>query len=192
MSSPAPATALPLNVMVRINVGGNVFHTSLHTLMEGARLGGDVFQALCLQIFGPGPWDQRVVPARNPQYGVKHFVDADPTPWPFWLEYLRSGEVPFVEAGPLRARVIRDTRRAGLAELAEGLGQLVDWRRHELQALLVRPGGVYQGARLRGQDLSNLGFAKCSLRRADLSDCTLTECSFDGAGMVGASFSARW
>ena len=37
-------TAMTLLVMVRINVGGKVFHTSLHTLMEGARLGGDVFR----------------------------------------------------------------------------------------------------------------------------------------------------
>jgi hypothetical protein len=66
------------------------------------------------------------VPAHNPQYGVKHFVDAGPTPWPYWLEYLRSGRVPFVEAGPLRERVICDWARAGLTELAEGLGQLVD------------------------------------------------------------------
>jgi uncharacterized protein YjbI with pentapeptide repeats len=75
--------------------------------------------------------------------------------------------------GPLRERVICDSAS-------------VDFRRHELQALLVRPGGVFQGARLGGQDLSNLGFAKCSLRRADLSGCTLTECTFDGADMVGA------
>jgi hypothetical protein len=170
--------AMPQHVVIRVDVGGTVFRISLHTLMEGARFGGVVFQALCLQILGPtsggSPWDQRVVPAQNPQYGVKHFVDADPMPWPCWLEYLRSGEVPFVEAGPLRERVICDSQRAGLAEFAEGLGELADWRRHELQALLVRPGGVYQGARLRGQDLSNLGFAKCSLRRADLSDCRST------------------
>ena len=83
---------MPLHVMVRINVGGKTFYTSLHTLMEGARLKSVVFQALCLQILGPGPWDQRVVPVQNPQYGVEHFVDADPTPWPIWLEYLRSGE----------------------------------------------------------------------------------------------------
>jgi uncharacterized protein YjbI with pentapeptide repeats len=161
--------------------------------MEGARLGGNYFRALCHNILRPGepagsrPWDLLVVPAQNPQYGVDHFVDADPTPWPCWLEYLRTRRVPFVEAGPLRERVICDSERAGLAELAEGLGQLADWRRQELQALLVRPGGVYQGARLRGQDLSNLGFAKCSLRRADLSDCTLTDCTFDGADMVGAN-----
>jgi uncharacterized protein YjbI with pentapeptide repeats len=191
MSGPAPATAMPQHVAIRVDVGGTVFRISLHTLMEGARFGGVVFQALCLQILGPtgggSAWDQRMVPAQNPQYGVKHFVDADPISWPCWLEYLRSGEVPFVEAGPLRDRVICDSERAGLAELAEGLGQLAYWRRHELQALLVRPGGVYQGARLRGQDLSNLGFAKCSLRRADLSDCTLTDCTFDGADMVGAN-----
>jgi uncharacterized protein YjbI with pentapeptide repeats len=191
MSGAAPATAMPQHVAIRVDVGGTVFRISLHTLMEGARFGGVVFQALCLQILGPtgggSAWDQRMVPAQNPQYGVKHFVDADPISWPCWLEYLRSGEVPFVEAGPLRDRVICDSERAGLAELAEGLGQLAYWRRHELQALLVRPGGVYQGARLRGQDLSNLGFAKCSLRRADLSDCTLTDCTFDGADMVGAN-----
>ena len=139
MSGAAPATAMPKHVAIRVDIGGTVFRISLHTLMEGARFGSVVFQALCLQILGPtgggSPWDQRVVPAQNPQYGVRHFVDADPTPWPCWLEYLRTRRVPFVEAGPLRARVIRDTRRAGLAELAEGLGQLVDWRREELQAL---------------------------------------------------------
>ena len=115
MSGHAPGTAMPQHVAIRVDVGGKVFRTSLHTLMEGARLKGDVFQALCLQILGPGggsPWEQRVVPAQNPQYGGKHFVDADPTPWPCWLEYLRSGEVPFVEAGPLRDRVISATRSA--------------------------------------------------------------------------------
>ena len=109
-----------------------------------------------------------------------------PTPWPYWLEYLRTQRVPFVETGPLRDRVICDTERAGLAELAAGLRQLVDWRRAELQALLVRPGGVFHGARLRGQDLSNLGFARCSLRRADLSDCSLADCTFDGADLRDA------
>jgi hypothetical protein len=35
----AAAMAMPQHLMVRINVGGQVFHTSLHTVMEGARLG---------------------------------------------------------------------------------------------------------------------------------------------------------
>jgi hypothetical protein len=162
-------------------------------VMEGARLGSVVFKALCLQILGPGPWDQCMVPAQDPWYGVRHFVDADPTPWPCWLEYLRSGEVPFVEAGPLRERVTCDSERAGLAELAERLGQLADWLRHKLQALLARKTVVnLHGARLRCQDLSNLGFAKCSLRRADLSDCTLSGCSFEGAELREADLQRVW
>jgi len=80
-----------------------------------------------------------------------------PTPWPYWLEYLRTQRVPFVKAGELRDQVICDTERAGLAELAEGLRQLVDWRRTELQALLARKAVVnLHGARLRGQDLTLL------------------------------------
>jgi hypothetical protein len=110
-------------------------HLATHTHEGRACLGGVHFRALCRQILGEpagggSPWDLRVVPAQNLQYGVEHFVDADPTTWPCWLQYLRSGsprEVPFVEAGPLRDRVIRGTRRAGLAKLADGLGLLVDW-----------------------------------------------------------------
>ena len=47
-------STMPQNVRIRLNVGGTVFHTSLHTLMEGARHGGVVFQCLCVQILGPG------------------------------------------------------------------------------------------------------------------------------------------
>ena len=71
----APAAAMPQNVRVRLNVGGTPFHTSLHTLMEGARRGAVVFQCLCVQILGPQAetqaaarggagrvaWEQRVV-----------------------------------------------------------------------------------------------------------------------------------
>jgi hypothetical protein len=46
-------STMPQHVRVRLNVGGTVFHTSLHTLMEGARHGGVVFQCLCVQILGP-------------------------------------------------------------------------------------------------------------------------------------------
>jgi hypothetical protein len=43
--------AMPLHVPIRIDVGGTVFRTSLHTLMEGARHGsGNDFQALCHKI----------------------------------------------------------------------------------------------------------------------------------------------
>ena len=67
--------AIPQNVRVRLNVGGTTFHTSLHTLMEGARRGAVVFKCLCVQILGAEAespaaagggaggvaWEQRVV-----------------------------------------------------------------------------------------------------------------------------------
>lgn len=43
-----PVATMPQNVRVRLNVGGTPFHTSLHTLMEGARRGCVVFQCLCV------------------------------------------------------------------------------------------------------------------------------------------------
>ena len=126
----AEATTMPQNVRIRLNVGGTVFHTSLHTVMEGARQGSGVFQCLCAQILGPSApsgaedaaalqninrsWASRVVPAQAEPYRHEHFVDADPTPFPYWLSWLRTGKVPFVEAGPLREQVIRD--RGGVRE----------------------------------------------------------------------------
>ena len=117
----ADATAMPQNVRIRLNVGGTIIHTSLHTVLKGARQGGFVFQCLCVQILGagtpapPGPgeaaerpssssWSSRVVPAHAEQYQHEHFVDADPAPFRYWLDYLRSGQVPFVEAGPQRSQ----------------------------------------------------------------------------------------
>ena len=130
---------MPQNVRVRLNVGGTVFHTSLHTVLEGARRGSSVFQCLSAQILGPPAndatvgsdasdgsssglaWEQRVVPAQKEQYRFEHFVDADPAPFPIWLEYLRTGEVPSVDVGPERKRIICNTERAGLVELATAL-----------------------------------------------------------------------
>ena len=196
------ATVMPQNVRVRLNVGGTTFHTSLHTVMEGARRGSPVFQCLCAQILGPQangaavgsgsgglPWEQRVVSAQNEQYRLEHFVDADPAPVPAWLEHLRTGHVKFVEAGPLREEIISDTQRAGFVELAAALRDLVDYRRVELQqALYMRPGAVnLGGAMLRGQDLSKLCFAGCSLRNTDLRGCNLQKCSFVGSDLRGAN-----
>jgi len=116
----ADETAMPQNVRIRLNVGGTVFHASLNTVMEGARQGGLLFRCLCVQILGPsapvGPeagreedlsrsWAPQVVPAHAEQYRHEHFVDADPTPFSYWLNYLRSGQVPFVKAGPKREKV---------------------------------------------------------------------------------------
>jgi hypothetical protein len=138
---------MPQNVRVRLNVGGTVFHTSLHTILEGARRGCVVFQCLAEQILGPQScavsgesdgradgvgWEKRVVPAKDERYRLEYFVDADPTPFPVWLNYLRTGRVPIVEAGSLRDTVILETELAGLTELADGLRAAAQPRETEL------------------------------------------------------------
>ena len=86
----ATATAMPQNVRIRLNVGGAVFQTSLHTVVEGARQGSGVFQCLCVQMLGHGAragsaaegqsdshsrsWESRVVPAHAEQYRHEHFA----------------------------------------------------------------------------------------------------------------------
>jgi len=159
--------------------------------MEGARLGCVDFEKICVSILqedsSTGPvWNRERVPTEMEQYHVEHFIDADPTHFPFWLGYFRTRKVPYVEAGPLRQRLIVDSEEAGLKDLAHALRRLVDWRREDLQGLLVHRGAVLHGARLQGQDLSRLGFFECSLAYADLSGCNLSYCSFRGADLSGA------
>jgi uncharacterized protein YjbI with pentapeptide repeats len=115
-----------------------------------------------------------------------HFIDADPKHLSLWLGYFRTRKVPYVEAGSRRQRLIAESEEAGLTDLADELHRLVDWRRADLQRLLVHRGAVLHGARLHGQDLSRLGFGGCCLRRADLRDFILIQCDFEGASMEDA------
>ena len=50
LSSMGDTTTVPHNVHVRLNVGGAHLQTSLHTVIEGARLGYDCFQSLCVKV----------------------------------------------------------------------------------------------------------------------------------------------
>lgn len=136
---------MPQNVRVRLNVGGTVLHTSLHTLMQGARKGSAVFQCLCTQILGHSidadgvqsrhgvAWEQRVVPAFAEQYKLEHFIDADPTPFPIWLEYLRTGRIQFVDE-KLMDKVILDTEDIGFTDLAACLRSVSATKRSALHA----------------------------------------------------------
>jgi uncharacterized protein YjbI with pentapeptide repeats len=185
-------TTVPHNVHVRLNVSGAHLHTSLHTVMEGARLGYGCFQMLCVKILQASHdssqvWDRvKLVPIKIEKNCVEHFIDADPTHFLFWLGYFRTRKVPYVERGLLRERLICESEEAGLKDLADALRELVDYRQAELRGLLERPGSVLHGARLQGQDLSWLGFGDCSLACADLSGCNLSYCSFRGADLSGA------
>jgi uncharacterized protein YjbI with pentapeptide repeats len=123
------------------------------------------------------------VPTEMEQYHVEHVIDADPTHLPFWLGYFRTRKVPYVERGLLREQLICKSEEAGLKDLADALRELAYYGRAELRGLFERRGAVLHGARLHGQDLSRLGFGGCCLRRADLRDCILIQCDFEGASM---------
>ena len=47
-------------------------------------------------------------------------MDADPTPFPYWLDYFRTGRVPMVDAA-VRDKVVLESELVGLAELADAL-----------------------------------------------------------------------
>jgi hypothetical protein len=90
------AKTLPHNVKINLNIGGVHLHTSLHTVMEGARLGCNYFQILCLNILQEAQenrtefvWNQTLVPTEMAQYEVEHFIDADPTAFQYWIRYFR-------------------------------------------------------------------------------------------------------
>jgi hypothetical protein len=100
------ATTVPHNVHVRLNVRGAHLHTSLHTVMEGARLGFSYFQTLCVKILQVSQdssqepvWDSvKLVPTTTEQNRLQ-FIDADPTLFSFWLGYFHTRKVPYVERG---------------------------------------------------------------------------------------------
>jgi len=83
-------TTVPHNVHVRLNVRGMHLHTSLHTVMEGARLGFRYFQNLCVKILPAAQdssqepvWDRvKLVPTTMEQNRLQ-FIDADPTHFSF-------------------------------------------------------------------------------------------------------------
>jgi hypothetical protein len=159
-------TSVLHDVHVRLNVGGVHLHTSLNTVMEGARLGYGYFQILCQDLAGFSGHHPRA--CVEPGYAGAdnddgenrvHFIDADPKRFAYWLGYFRT--LPYVEAGPLRQHL-------------------------KARRLLVHRRAVLHGARLQGQGLSMFGFGVSCLRRADLRDCILIQCDFEGASMEDA------
>ena len=190
-------TSSPKKMRVRLNVGGTIFHTSLRTVLEGSTRGGALFDIIIAALRKQDPpaderiqrWSARIFRDHtDEQEGLKaFFIDSDPTPFPVWLEYLRTGKVPVVEAGVVRECLILASREAGLVELADGLQARPDWLRCQLVTMLWRGGGInLRGQRMQAQDLSKLGFDQCVLCFADLSGCDLSYSSFCDADLTGA------
>ena len=73
----------PKNERIRLNVGGTVYETSLHTVIEGARAGGGVFKCLCAHILGEdcahagqldSAWEARVFALEEEDMKPRHLV----------------------------------------------------------------------------------------------------------------------
>ena len=186
---------------IRLNVAGTMFETSLKTVVEGSKRGGFLFRAIVASLGKQAPpedeqvlwWSSRIFRDRDQDDSRRevkaYFVDADPTPFPVWLEYLRcGGKAPFVEAGMQRERLVLASREAGLIGLAQDLSCQPDWLRAQLVPMLCKRLALnLRGQRLHGQDLSKLGFESCDLRFANLSSCDLSYCSFCNVDLTGAS-----
>ena len=69
---------------------------------------------------------------------MEHFLDADPTPFPYRLDYFRTGRVPMVDAA-VQDKVVLESELAGLVELADALRSVVkqeDAKLHDIKRKL--------------------------------------------------------
>jgi hypothetical protein len=191
------------SVVVRLDVSGTPMATSLATVMEGARQGGDVFQALCAQVLGPG-WtayqDGDAVPGElvAQQADAEHFVDWDPDMFRIVLNYLRDGGVlPAMDAHLLQ-NVKAKARAAGMAQLANSSHPTVSRveaafhdgekpSRRQVMQMLNGPHRNFSGMDLSGLDLSNLDFNGASLFRVCLDHANLSGANFSGCNIEGVS-----
>ena len=81
-SSPLPL--VPHGEIVRLNVGGTIFETTLGTLTEGERVQGSRLQATFTQQTN----------LDNATYGLAFFINADPAAFTHILRWIKHGRVP--------------------------------------------------------------------------------------------------
>ncbi|KAJ1485827.1 hypothetical protein T484DRAFT_1791952, partial [Baffinella frigidus] len=176
------AGAMLESVVVRLNVGGAEVHTSLTTLLEGARQGGTLFQRLCGQVLGPG-WSSVAESGVPPdtfvggEESAEHFVDVSPALFSLVLDYLRDGELPRMEVNVME-NVRLFARRQKMEQLEELAGS---------EQLRLSPIKVMEF--LNGQrNLSAMDLREINLANFDLRGATFYGCRLDGANLTGARF----
>jgi hypothetical protein len=176
------------SVVVRLDVGGTPMATSLATVMEGARQGGDVFQALCAQVLGPG-WTEYqgggAVPGElvAQQTDAEHFVDCEPDVFRIIINYLRDGAVPSAELH-LLSNVRAYAAKIGMQELAHQVA--LRHSRQQVMKLLNSQQRNLSGMDLREMDLSDIDFSGANLYRTRLCSAHLRGADFSGANLCGA------
>ncbi|KAJ1496391.1 hypothetical protein T484DRAFT_1923396 [Baffinella frigidus] len=96
----------PSEVVVSLNVRGEAVDTSLATVMEGARQGGEVFRRICGSLLVPG-WEAYAAGEGVPEHEAERatekteFVDTNPRVFEVVLDYLQSGELPSADTHTL-------------------------------------------------------------------------------------------
>jgi uncharacterized protein YjbI with pentapeptide repeats len=184
-------------VVVSLNVGGEAVDTSLATVKEGARQGGEVFPKLYGSLLGPG-WEGYAaggaVPAQVAERasGQKPFLDINPREFAFVLDFLRSGELPSGDTHML-ANVRAWSTRVGMQALECACQDATTRKRKRLDAgtvLLILNGQKnLAGMDLTGLDLSDMDLAAAKVSRARFNDARLENASFAGAVANDSDFS---
>ena len=196
---------MPQNVRICLNVGGTAFQPSLHTLMEGARRGGVVFQRLCVQILGPntdtaetsdqlreGDRETMLWRGQNINLGGMRLQGQDLSRLAF-----DNGVLSHVDlsACNLSCCSFRGANMEGAnMEGATLQGANLQGADLTLAALPPWDSGLLEGVRLEGARLGgavgwmgwNKDLHKATLKGADLSGCDLSGCDMREADVSGA------
>ena len=180
-------------VVVSLDVGGEVVHTPLATVMEGARQGGEVFRKLCGKLLGPG-WGGYEAGGAAPAElaasaaGRARFLDIDPRVFAFVLEFLRSGEVLSGDTH-LLVNVRAWATREGMLALQRACQESFKRLDEGMVLQLMNGQKNLAGMDMRGLDLSATSLDGASLSRARFNDAHLENASFSGAFADDSDFS---
>jgi len=188
-------------VVVSLNVGGEAVDTSLATVKEGARQGGEVFPKLYGSLLGPG-WAEYAAGGAVPVQvaerasGQKAFLDINPRVFAFVLDFLRSAELPSGDKYML-ANVQAWATRMGMQALecacqdAIDVGELGKRKRLDSGTVLQILNGQKNlaGMDLTGIDLSEMDLSAAQVSRVRFNDAHLERSSFSGAFADDSDFS---
>eukprot|EP01097_Dermamoeba_algensis_P010225 TRINITY_DN7463_c0_g1_i1.p1 TRINITY_DN7463_c0_g1~~TRINITY_DN7463_c0_g1_i1.p1 ORF type:complete len:564 (+),score=88.85 TRINITY_DN7463_c0_g1_i1:44-1735(+) len=167
----------PANEVVRLNVGGRLFITSLQTLRKHrlSRLSMLFSGRFKLEKFDDG----------------SVFLDVNPIMFAHILDWLISGIVPTDLDSTSLARLIEEAKFWELPELVSRLTVLQKLNMVRSSSKpnrrLICKGADLSGLNLSGLDLSNAVFEDCVMRSVDMSGVSLEGSRFENVDLSGAN-----
>ena len=173
-SSPLPL--VPHGEIVRLNVGGTIFETTLGTLTEGERVQGSRLQATFTQQTN----------LDNATYGLAFFINADPAAFTHILRWIKHGRVPskLRSDEDMRDLLLDEARDLNLTGLIDALSDTATQSKRLSQADFmqfyaanaVRSGTVCAaGIDISGLDLSHLDLNNWNLTNANLAGACICD-----------------